>query len=118
MQIRRLDTSSRMSKSVCAAGMVWLAGIVSEKNSGPVAEETQHILDTIDGLLERSGSSRAHIVSALFWVSDMRFYDEMNAVWDRWLPAGCAPARACTQANLARPDCRVEIMVTAVAAKD
>ncbi len=118
MHVTRLDTSPRMSKAVCAAGMVWLAGIVSERNSGAVGEETQDILDTIDALLQRSGSSRSHIVSALFWVSDMRFYDEMNAVWDRWLPAGCAPARACTQANLARPDCRIEIMVTAVAAKD
>ena len=115
MKVARLDTTARMSKAVSAGGMVWLAGIVSEKNAGTIADETQDILDTIDGLLERAGSSRSHIVSALFWLSDLRFYDEMNAAWDRWLPPGCAPARACTQANLARPDCRVEIMVTAVA---
>lgn len=37
----------------------------------------------------------------------------MNAVWERWLPAGCAPARATTQADLASADVLVEMMVIA-----
>lgn len=114
MDIQRFHTTPRMSKATAANGTVWLAGIVVDKPAASIAEETRHILETIDGLLAEAGSDRAHIVSALFWVSDMRYYDEMNAVWDAWLPSGCAPSRACTQAILARPHCRVEIMVTAV----
>jgi enamine deaminase RidA (YjgF/YER057c/UK114 family) len=37
----------------------------------------------------------------------------MNAVWDNWVPEGHAPARACGEAKLARPELRVEIIVTA-----
>jgi enamine deaminase RidA (YjgF/YER057c/UK114 family) len=34
-------------------------------------------------------------------------------VWEAWLPAGCAPPRATVQAELARPQWRVEMVVTA-----
>jgi len=37
----------------------------------------------------------------------------MNAVWDRWVPAGEAPARACVESKLAREDILVEIRVIA-----
>jgi enamine deaminase RidA (YjgF/YER057c/UK114 family) len=37
----------------------------------------------------------------------------MNAVWEAWLPAGNAPPRATVQANMAKPEWRVEMVVTA-----
>jgi enamine deaminase RidA (YjgF/YER057c/UK114 family) len=37
----------------------------------------------------------------------------MNAVWEQWLPQGHAPARATVQAKLARPEWKLEIVVTA-----
>jgi len=39
----------------------------------------------------------------------------MNAVWDAWVPAGHAPARACGEAQLARAGFTVEILVIAAA---
>jgi hypothetical protein len=36
----------------------------------------------------------------------------MNKVWDAWVPAGCAPARACIEALLQGPEKKVEIQVT------
>ncbi len=43
----------------------------------------------------------------------MAHFDAMNAVWDAWVPEGNAPARACGEAKLARPDLQVEIIVVA-----
>jgi enamine deaminase RidA (YjgF/YER057c/UK114 family) len=40
----------------------------------------------------------------------------MNEVWDAWLPAGHAPARACVEARLADPDLLVEVSIVAAAA--
>jgi len=37
----------------------------------------------------------------------------MNEVWDEWMPAGNAPARACIEARLAFPDLLVEIGIIA-----
>ena len=47
------------------------------------------------------------------WLSDMAYYDEMNAVWDKWVDQDNAPARACGEAKLASPDLLVEIIVVA-----
>ncbi|KAA0981271.1 hypothetical protein FQ187_20205 [Pseudomonas sp. ANT_J28] len=50
------------------------------------------------------------------WLADMADFEAMNAVWDAWVPAGHAPARACGEAKLAEPALLVEIIVCA--AKD
>ena len=49
----------------------------------------------------------------MVWLADMQDFEEMNAVWDAWVPAGHAPARACGEARLAAPEYRVELIVTA-----
>jgi len=43
----------------------------------------------------------------------MRFFAEMNEVWDAWVSAGNSPTRACVEARLAAPKFLVEIRVTA-----
>ena len=37
----------------------------------------------------------------------------MNSAWDAWVVPGHPPVRACVQARLAKPEWKVEIMVTA-----
>jgi enamine deaminase RidA (YjgF/YER057c/UK114 family) len=43
----------------------------------------------------------------------MQDFTTMNSVWDNWVPEGYAPARACVQASMARPELLVEISVVA-----
>jgi enamine deaminase RidA (YjgF/YER057c/UK114 family) len=43
--------------------------------------------------------------------ADIRTVDDMNKVWDAWVPAGCAPARASIEAMLQGPEKKVEIRV-------
>ncbi len=109
--IERIDTGTRMSKIVKHAGTVYLCGQVGEGAS--VAEQTRDCLGRVDALLEKAGSSRGQMLQAIIWLADMADFAEMNAVWDAWVPAGAAPARACGEAKLARAELKVEIIVTA-----
>jgi len=109
--IDRIDTGPRMSKIVKHNGVAYLCGQVGDGAS--VAEQTSDCLSRIDALLEKAGSSREKILQAIVWLADMRDFAEMNSVWDDWVPAGYAPARACGEAKLARSDLKVEIIVTA-----
>jgi enamine deaminase RidA (YjgF/YER057c/UK114 family) len=43
----------------------------------------------------------------------MKDFAAMNEVWDAWVPEGHAPARACVEARMARPELLVEISVVA-----
>jgi len=109
--IERLETGQRMSKIVKHNGTVYLCGQVGAGDS--VTEQTQDCLARVDALLEKAGSSRAQILQAIIWVADMADFAEMNAAWDAWVPEGHAPARACGEAKLARPELKVEVIVTA-----
>ena len=110
--IERIDTGQRMSKIVKHNGVVYLCGQVGD---GPtVTEQTADCLARIEALLEKAGSSPDRILQAIIWLADMADFDEMNAVWDAWVPKGAAPARACGEARLARDALKVEIIITAV----
>ncbi|MGB7180367.1 MAG: RidA family protein [Burkholderiaceae bacterium] len=113
--IERMQTNQRMSQCVVHGNTIYLAGQVGNPGES-VADQTTQILAKIDGLLEQAGSSRQHILQAVIWLADMKDFGEMNAVWDAWVPEGHAPARACGESKLARPDFTVEITVVAAKA--
>ncbi len=109
--IERIDAGPRMSKIVKHNGVAYLCGQVGD--GATVAEQTRDCLARVEALLEKAGSSPRQILQAIVWLADMKDFDEMNEVWDAWVPEGHAPARACGEARLARPDLKVEIIVTA-----
>jgi enamine deaminase RidA (YjgF/YER057c/UK114 family) len=114
MTIQRIQAGKRMSQAVIHGDTVYLAGQVAlDKPGGSVAEQTRNILDRIDALLQEAGSDRTRLLSATIWLADMRGFEEMNAVWDAWLPEGGAPARATVEAKLATPAFTVEIGIIA-----
>ena len=114
MTIQRLHTNKRMSQAVIHGDTVYLAGQVAlDKPGASFAEQTRNILDRIDALLKEVGSDKSKLLSATIWLSDMRGFEDMNAVWDAWLPEGAAPARATVEAKLATPAFTVEIGIIA-----
>ena len=110
--IERLHTNQRMSKIVKHNGTVYLCGQVGNPEDD-VAGQTRECIRRIEALLAEAGSSSKHILQAIIWLSDIADKTEVDAVWDAWMPEGHAPARACSEAKLGRPELRVEITVTA-----
>ena len=113
MSITRHDPSSILSNAVEHGGTVYLAGIVAKDLGKDVKGQTKEIVDEIDRLLAKCGSSKSKILSATIWVTDIRNRAPMNEVWTAWVDAKNLPARACVEAKLADPACLVEIMVVA-----
>ena len=115
MSIKRFQTAPRMSQAVVHAGTVYLAGQVAQGAAGgSVAEQTKDILSRIDALLAEAGSDKTQLLSATIWLNSMDDFAEMNSVWDAWVAAGQAPARACVESpRLAAPQFTVEIGVIA-----
>ncbi|MFT6022082.1 MAG: enamine deaminase RidA (YjgF/YER057c/UK114 family) [Ascidiaceihabitans sp.] len=114
MTITRQHTHDRMSQIVQHNGTIYLSGQVGTLDDS-VANQTQRCLDKIDALLAEAGVSKENVLQSTIWLADMADFAEMNAVWDAWVPAGHAPARACGEAKLARPGFTVEILVIAAA---
>jgi len=113
--ITRIDAGPRMSQAVIHGDTVYLAGQVGAPGES-VARQTAAVLESIEALLARAGSSKAHLLSATIWLADMNDFAEMNHVWDAWVADVGAPTRATGEARLATPDHKVEIIVTAARA--
>ncbi len=118
MSITRVETKQRMSRAVIHNGTIYLCGQVAADATKDIKEQTQTMLDKVDLLLEQAGSDREHILSATVYIKDMSLVSQMNEVWDRWVPEGHAPARACVQASMAREALLVEISVVAAVIAD
>lgn len=116
MSIERQQTGQRMSRIVKHNGIIYLCGQVCQDATQDITEQTRTMLDKVDTLLQEAGSSREHILSATIYLNTMADFAAMNAVWDAWVPEGHAPARACVEAAMARPELLVEISVIAAEA--
>ncbi len=109
--IERIDTGIRSSKIVKHNGVVYLTGQVAEGDT--VQDQVRTCLENVDALLKRAGSSREHMLHVTIWLADMQDFDRLNEIWNAWVPSGHAPARACGEAKLARPELKVEFIVVA-----
>ncbi len=113
MTIQRLHVGPRLSQVAIHGGVVYTAGIVADDPGADAPGQTQQILAKLDQYLAEAGSDKTLILSTTIWLADMADFAAMNSVWDKWVPAGCSPPRACVESKLATPAYRVEIRVIA-----
>ena len=111
--IQRFDVGARMCEMSVHQGVAYLAGQVASDDTLDVRGQTKQVLDAIDALLTRAGSSKSRILRAQIFLADISDFAAMNEVWDTWVDKANPPARATVQAVLARPQWRIEIVVTA-----
>jgi enamine deaminase RidA (YjgF/YER057c/UK114 family) len=95
------------------SGVAYLAGQVAEDDSLDISGQTREVLAQIDALLARAGSDKSKILRAQIFLVDLADFAAMNVVWEQWVVPGHTPARATVQAALAKPNWKVEIVVTA-----
>ncbi|MCG8473673.1 MAG: RidA family protein [Desulfobacterales bacterium] len=113
MEITRHETGARMSRAVVHNNTIYLCGQVAKDASEDITRQTITTLEKVEELLESVGSNKDKILSATIYIKDMKDFSAMNEVWDNWVTPGMAPARACVEAAMARPELLVEVSVVA-----
>jgi 2-iminobutanoate/2-iminopropanoate deaminase len=102
------------SAGIKANGFVFTAGQVGTdprtgQAAGPdVGSQTRQAIANVRAVLEAGGSSLDRLVKTTVYLSDMRLFDEMNAVYRELIPEP-RPGRTTVEARLARPALLVEI---------
>lgn len=112
-EIRRFHVGARLSEMAIHQGTVYLAGQVPDDPTKDIAGQTAEVLANIDKLLVEAGTDKSRILMAQIFLADLVDFPAMNAVWDAWVVPGQTPPRATVQAKLARPEWRIEVVVTA-----
>jgi len=116
MNIRRIESSARMSQAVVANGFVFLAGqVATDPSFQDVEAQTTQVLAEIDRLLAVTGTHKSRILSATIYLADIASFAAMNRAWEAWVAPDAKPARATVEAKLVAPEYRVEIQVVALA---
>lgn len=113
MEIQRLHVGTTLSEAAIHNGVVYLAGQIAEDLTQDIAGQTREVLGHIDRLLGEAGSDKSRILMCQIFLADLQDFPAMNAVWNEWVAPGNAPPRATVQALLAKPEWRVEMVVTA-----
>ena len=113
--VQRFDVGVRLSEMAVHNGVAYLAGQVANDATQDISGQTRQVLAQIDALLARAGSDKSRILMCQIFIADLAEFPAMNAVWEQWVAAGHAPPRATVQAALAKPEWRVEMVVTAAA---
>ena len=111
--VQRFDVGPRLSEMAVHNGICWLAGQVPNDATQDAAGQVRQVLAQIDALLARAGSDKSRIVMCQIFLADLADFPALNAEWDAWVPQGHTPPRATVKAALARPEWKVEMVVTA-----
>ena len=96
-------------------GIVYVSGVTAHPaRLGDVKQQTTEVLTRIDALLAKAGTSKANLLAAQVWLTDMSLFTAHNEAWNAWVDPKNAPVRACLLSpRLWYPGILVEIMVTA-----
>jgi len=113
MTVEHINPTGHLSQIVIHGDTVYLAGMTAPDKSQDVQGQTRQVLEIIDGLLARAGTDKGALLTANIWLKDINDWGRMNEVWNAWVVPGKAPARATVEANMAKPDVLVEIMIQA-----
>ena len=111
--IQRFETNARLSRVVIHNGVAYIAGTGPDTATASVEDQTKEVLGKIEGFLRQAKTDQSKLLSATLWVKNLDDLPKINAVWDSWIPADCAPARACVEATPARSEFALAVAVTA-----
>jgi len=110
--IQRINPTPRWSDMTIfnrIAHFVEVPADTSADMHGQIAQ----VLAQTEATLLRGGSDKSRLLSVTIYITDFNNLPVLNTAWEAWLPAGCAPSRACVKAELVDPDFLVEIVFVA-----
>ena len=112
-EIERFHVGARLSEMAVHNGTVYLAGQVPDDTTQDIRGQTRQVLAMVDRLLAEAHTDNAHILMAQIFLPDLADFAAMNEIWEDWVAPGDAPPRATVSAKLAKPEWKIEIVVTA-----
>lgn len=90
------------------SGQVGMDFEVGKMMNESIEQEVAQVLSNLEGVLIASGSDKSLVLKTTVFLTDLKDYDAMNAVYKKFFGKGF-PARSCIQVAKLPLDARVEI---------
>jgi len=106
------------SQAVKYDDFVFLSGQIALNAEGhmdtaSIVQETTRIMANLQEVLQASGSNFSRVVKTTIYLTDMRYFPEVNQVYGAYFPEGKAPARETIGVQALPRGARVEISMVA-----
>lgn len=111
--IKRTGNYEVLHEVVEHNGILHFAGLVSENLKLGMEGQTKDVLKQLDHLLIQHGSSRARVLTALIFITDMKQKPAMNKAWKDFFADKDLPTRATIGVKDLGPGVRLEVVFTA-----
>ena len=105
----------RVGNLLFCSGQIPLDPATGEMVTGDIATQTHRVFANLAAVLAAAGVGFDAVARTTVYLADMADFAAMNAEWETWVVPGHTPPRATVQAALARPEWKIEIVVTAAA---
>jgi len=112
MDIKRINPSPRWSDMTIFNGIAHFVEVPADASTG-MQDQVNQVLAQAEATLLSGGSDKSRLLSVTIYITDFNNLGILNSAWEAWLPAGCAPSRACLKAELVDPNFLVEIAFVA-----
>ncbi|CAM8649938.1 TdcF Putative translation initiation inhibitor, yjgF family [Comamonadaceae bacterium] len=112
--IQRINPVAQWSDAVVHNGTAYFVEV--PESGTDITSQSQAVFAQAERTLALAGSNKSRLLMATIYLKHMADRADFNAVWQAWLPEGCAPARVCVSAEMASPDYLLEIVFTAATA--
>jgi reactive intermediate/imine deaminase len=107
------------SPGIKKGGFIFTSGQVANDSNGnlmgigDVAAQTEQCLKNIETVLTEGGATKDDVLKCVVFLSDIRYFQDMNAEYAKFFDGDDKPGRSTVQAPLARPEMLVEIEAVA-----
>ena len=116
--ITRIHCKKRYSEAVIHNNTVYLSGQVPWESSNitdDLLTQAEEVFSSVDTQLAKAGTDKTKILSMTIYLKNAADYENMNIVFDKWMPDNCAPARA-SIGNIIFPNNKWKLEIVVIAA--
>jgi enamine deaminase RidA (YjgF/YER057c/UK114 family) len=110
--IQRLRPTPRWSDATIFNGIAHFVEVPTDTEQDITSQATQLLAQAEITLIE-IGSDKSQLLSATIYLTKTENAAAFNPLWETWLPANCAPSRACIKVELLDPKMLIEIAFVA-----
>ena len=115
MTIHRINPSKRWSDVTIFNGIANFVEVAESDLSAGITGQVQQVFEQAESRLMSINSDITRILAVTIYITDFANLNQLNELWDFWLPDGCAPSRACVKVELANSNLLVEMSFTVAA---
>ncbi len=105
--IQRISPQAQWSDAVVHHGVAYFVEV--PESGDDLRCQTAALFAQAERTLALCGSDKRQLLQATIYLKHMADRTAFNALWQAWLPEGCAPARVCVSAEMANPAYLLEI---------